>query len=207
MDQRTAVVTEPGAIEALAQPLRRRVLGELRAPASAAAVARALGIPRQQANYHVKELARLGLLRPAGERRKGHLIEKLYQAVAGSFLISPQVVCDDRSRQSALEDQVSLRRLVGLGEQLQRDAMGLLDRAAFDGAEIPSASVEAAVCFRDEAERAAFMHAYLEALGPLLDRYGAREGRTFRVAMAVYPDPEEDRSWESSSKTVTKPSS
>jgi hypothetical protein len=127
--------------------------------------------------------------------------------VAGSFVISPRLACADGAREAALTDQIALRRLVELGEQLQRDAIGLLDRAAFDGAEIPSASVEAEVRFATEAERGAFMSAYLEALGPLLKQHGAREGRGYRVALAVYPDPEEDRSWEDSSRTVTKPNS
>ena len=79
-----------------------------------------------------------------------------------------------------------------LGEQLQQDAIGLLDRAAFDGEEIPSASVEAEVHFADEQARTTFMEEYLAAVGPLLTKYGARNGRGFRVAMATYPNPEED---------------
>ena len=207
MKQRAALITDPRAAEALAQPLRRRVLQELRAPSSAATVARSLGLSRQQVNYHVKALAELGLIRPSGERRKGHLIEKLYESVAGSFVISPRLTCSDGSRRAALDEQISLRRLVELGEQLQQDAAGLLDRAAFDGAEIPSASVDAELRFRSEAERSAFMNDYLEALGPLLSRHGAREGDRYRLALAIYPDPEEDRSWEDSSKTDSKPSS
>lgn len=192
MESRAATLTEPAAIEALAHPIRRRVLGALRTPDSAAAVARAIGLPRQKVNYHLKELARVGLVRATGERRKGHLIEKLYEAVAGTFVVSPRLAWDDEKRSGALRDQISLRRLVGLGEQLQQDANGLIDRAAFDGEEIPSASVEAEIRFADEAARAGFMEEYLAALGPLLTRYGARSGRAFRVALAVYPDPEED---------------
>ena len=62
----------------------------------------------------------------------------------------------------------------------------------FDGEEIPSATVEASVCFADEQARTAFMEEYLETLGPLLSKYGARDGREFQVALAIYPNPEED---------------
>jgi DNA-binding transcriptional ArsR family regulator len=192
MESRARTITEPAAVEALAHPIRRRVLEALRSPDSAAAVARAIGLPRQKVNYHLKELARAKLVQAAGERRKGQFIEKLYEAVAGTFVVSPQLAWDDEKRQGALRDQISLRRLVGLGAQLQQDASGLLDRAAFDGEEIPSASVEAAVRFADEQARRGFMEEYLEALGPLLTKYGARRGREFRVSLAVYPDPEED---------------
>ena len=81
---------------------------------------------------------------------------------------------------------------MGLGEQLQQDAIGLLDRAAFDDEQIASASIAAEVRFADEQARSAFMEEYLAAVGPLLSKYGAREGREFRLALAVYPNPEED---------------
>jgi len=176
----------------LSHPIRRRVLEALRVPSSAAAVAREIGLPRQKVNYHLKELARAKLVRAVGERRKGHLIEKLYETVAGTFVVSPRLAWDSDERDRALRDQVSLRRLVALGEQLQQDAIGLLDRAAFDGDEIPSASVEAEIRFADEQARSAFIEEYLALVGPLLTKYGAREGRDFRVTLAVYPNPEED---------------
>ena len=192
MESRAAIVTDPVAVEALAHPIRRRVLAALRTPDSAASVARTIGLPRQKVNYHLKELARAQLVRATGERRKGHLIEKLYEAGAGTFVVSPRLAWDDENRERALRDQVSLRHLVSLGEQLQQDATGLLDRAAFDDEQIPSASIAAEVCFADEQARSAFMEEYLAAIGPLLSKYGSRQGREFRLALAVYPDPEED---------------
>jgi hypothetical protein len=83
---------------------------------------------------------------------------------------------------------VPLEHLTELGERVQRDAIGLLDRAAFDGEEIPSLSVEASVRFPDEASRAAFMEEYLGLIKPLLRKHGAREGDAFRVVTAVYPE-------------------
>ncbi len=192
MEARTKTISDPGAIEALNHPIRRQVLAALREPDSAAGVARTIGLPRQKVNYHLKELARSSLVRETGERRKGHLIEKLYEAVAGSFVVSPRIAVDSEKRERALRDQVSLQRLVSLGEQLQQDAIGLLDRAAFDEEEIPSASVEAEICFDSEEARSQFMEEYLAALGPLLSKYGSKTGREFRVGLAVYPNPEED---------------
>jgi hypothetical protein len=81
-----------------------------------------------------------------------------------------------------------------MGERLQRDASALLDRAAFDGEQIDSASVDAEVHFADDAARSAFMTDYLALLGPLLKKHGSRRGTPFRVALAVYPDPTEDMS-------------
>jgi hypothetical protein len=176
MKTRATTVVDASGVDALNHPIRRAVLKALREPNSAAAVARDIGLP----------------VRPAGERRKGHLIEKLYEAVAGTFVISPRLAWDDEQRTSAIRDQISLRHLVLLGEELQQDANGLIDRAAFDGDDIPSASVAAEVRFTTEEDRGAFMEEYLALLGPLLDRYGSTDGKRFKVLLAAYPNPEED---------------
>ena len=87
-----------------------------------------------------------------------------------------------------MADQLSLENLVLLGERLQRDATALLDRAAFDGEEIPSAAVTTDVCFATKEDREAFLQEYLKELGPLLRKYARRTGAPYRVALAVYPD-------------------
>jgi len=45
------LVETPAALQALAHPVRVRVLEALRSPSSAAAVAREVGEPRQNINY------------------------------------------------------------------------------------------------------------------------------------------------------------
>jgi DNA-binding transcriptional ArsR family regulator len=184
------VVEAPDELSALAHPLRLRILEALRTAASAATVARAVGQSRQNVNYHLKELERAGLVRRAGERRKGNFIEALFEAVAPTIVISPRALWGDEQRADVLKAQLSLENLVLIGERLSRDATVLLDQAAFDGAEIPSAAVEAEVHFATEEARAEFVREYLAAVGPLLKKFGRRRGQPYRVAVAVYPDPE-----------------
>ena len=191
-DPRVHLVETPEALQALAHPVRVRVLEALRAPGSAATAARAVGQPRQNVNYHLKELERAGLVRKVGERRNGNFIEALYQSVAPTIVVSPRAAWADPRRAAALREQLSLEHLVLVGERLGRDAAALLDRAAFDGEEIASAAVEADVHFADEAERAAFMREYLQLIGPLLRKYGNRDGTSYRVVLAAYPSGEEE---------------
>jgi DNA-binding transcriptional ArsR family regulator len=191
-NSRVKLVDEPEGLQALSHPVRVQVLEALREPASAADAARQVGHPRQNVNYHVKELERAGLVRRVGERRKGNFIEGLYQAVASTFVVSPRAAWGDQRRIVAMQDQFALERLVHLGERLERDAAVLLDRAAFDGEQIASVSVEADVHFASEADRAAFVKEYLAAVGPLFRKYGRRKGAPYRVALAAYPDPEVD---------------
>jgi DNA-binding transcriptional ArsR family regulator len=180
-------IEDVSTTQVLAHPLRLRILGVLRRPASAAAVARALGEPRQKVNYHLKELERAELVRLVGERRTGNFIESIYEASARSFVVSPRVAWPDEQRAEALAAQVSLENLVQLGERMQRDSAELLDRAAFDGEQIASAAVEAEVHFATEQQRSEFLNDYLRAVGPLLTRYGATDGDGYRVVLAVYP--------------------
>jgi DNA-binding transcriptional ArsR family regulator len=187
-----AKVLESGdELLAITHPTRLRILDVLRTPDSAAGVARALGEPRQRINHHVKELARAGLVLPAGERRAGNFVEQLYESAAGTFVLSPRLTWGDGARVRALADQLALRHLVEFGERLQRDAAGLLDRAAFDAEEIPSASVEATVHFTDAAARARFLDEYLALVGDLIERHATATGPAFTVGVVVHPTPEE----------------
>jgi DNA-binding transcriptional ArsR family regulator len=170
--------------------MRVQILESLREPASAAAVARSIGQPRQKVNYHLKELETAGLIEPVGERRVGNFVESLYRSVARTFLVSPEVAWADDRRFDTLRSQHSLGTLVLLGERLQHDAAALLDRAAFDGEQIASAAVIAEACFSSEADREAFLDEYLRATADLLDKYGTKQGEAYRVVLGAYPEPE-----------------
>ena len=191
MERRVEVLTDPDRVAALAHPMRVAILDALRTPNSASGVARAINETRQKTNYHVKALLDAGLLKPAGERRARNFVEQLYQSVAPAFVVAPEIAWSGDRRGAALRAQLPLEHLVRAGERLQRDAIGLLDRAAFDGDEIPAAAVETEVRFADEATRAAFLDEYLAAIKPLLKKYGNRRGDPYRVALAVYPDRED----------------
>jgi DNA-binding transcriptional ArsR family regulator len=184
------VVEDIEALQVLGHPLRVRILELLRESGSAATVARELGETRQRINYHLKELERVGLVSPVGERRSGNFMETLYEAAGRSFLVSPQVAWSDPRRLDALRQQHSLENLVMVGAQLQRDAISLLDRAAFDGEQIASAAVEANVHFADENDRAAFLDEYVAAVQKLCDRYGSSAGLPYRVVLAAHPASE-----------------
>ncbi|HEX2384062.1 MAG TPA: helix-turn-helix domain-containing protein [Acidimicrobiales bacterium] len=192
--QAVRTISDPVELQALAHPLRVRILDELREPDSAAAVGRRLGEARQKVNYHLKELERSGLVVRTGERRNGNFVESLYRASARTLVVLPRAAWGDPRRLEAMADQLSLENLVNVGERLARDAAVLLDRAAFDGAEIASAAVEADLQFASEAERAAFLDEYLAAIGGLVKRYGSKTGAPYRVAVAVYPNPLEGKS-------------
>lgn len=182
---------DPASIAAAMHPVRAAILAAMREPTTAAAAARATGQSRQNAAYHVQELVKVGLLRHAGDRQNGSFLEQLYVAAAPTIVISPRCIWGgDPRRLAALADQLSLGQLVAHGELLQQDAAALLDRAAFDDEEIPSASALTEIRFESEENRAAFLREYLEAMAELAHRHGAKTGQPYRVLLAAYPSPE-----------------
>jgi DNA-binding transcriptional ArsR family regulator len=62
-------VSDPRVLRAIAHPLRNRILGELLAAGHlrAADVAEILEIPANQASFHLRQLAKYGLVEPAPE--------------------------------------------------------------------------------------------------------------------------------------------
>lgn len=191
---RVHTVRDTGALRALTHPTRIALLDLLREPASAAAIARKLGQPRQRVNYHLRALHDVGLVQKVGTQRQGNFVESLYRSAARSFIVAPEVAWADPRRTDALRRDASLETLVALGARLQHDAAALLDDAAFDHQPIASAAVSAETHFAGERERAAFMREYLEATRRLVEKYGGAEGSTYRVVLAVHPKVEESES-------------
>jgi hypothetical protein len=186
------VLSDPDAIAAASHPVRAAILDAMREPSTAADVARTIGQSRQNAAYHVRALEKVGLLRHVGQRQKGNFLEQTYQAVADTLVISPTCTWgDDQRRTEALADQLSLSALFDAGQRLQHDSALLLDRAAFNGEEIPSASVVTETRFGSEAARSAFLRDYTEALAALTRKHGSRRGRRYRLVLAAYPNPED----------------
>jgi predicted ArsR family transcriptional regulator len=68
-DQQATSISDPTVLRAIAHPVRNQILGELYAAGHlrAADVAGQLGIPANQASFHLRQLAKYGLVEPAPE--------------------------------------------------------------------------------------------------------------------------------------------
>ena len=186
------ILSDRDTVAAAIHPLRAAILDAMRSPSTAAEVARSVGQSRQNIAYHVRELERVGLLRHVGERQNGNFVEHVYEAAARALVISPRCTWgDDRERTGALADQLSLGELFAAGERLQRDSAALLDRAAFDGEEVPDASVVTDIRFASEEARSAFLRDYVGAVTSLARVHGSRRGTAYRLLLAAYPNPED----------------
>lgn len=74
-------ITEPDVVKALAHPLRVRILNILdERTASPVEIARELDMPLGNVSYHVRMLAKLGLIKIVGRRQRRGAIEHFYRA-------------------------------------------------------------------------------------------------------------------------------
>ena len=87
-----AVIEDPAAAEVSLDPIRSRLLAELAVPGSATMLAGKVGLPRQKVNYHLRTLEHHGLVKLVEERRKGNVTERMLQATAASYVISPSAM-------------------------------------------------------------------------------------------------------------------
>ncbi|MGI8913791.1 MAG: ArsR/SmtB family transcription factor [Chloroflexota bacterium] len=77
-------------LSALAHPLRQRILSALlELPRTNKQLATLLQESPARLHFHVRELARAGLIELVEARPKGGVIEKYYRAVASSFRLDP----------------------------------------------------------------------------------------------------------------------
>ncbi len=88
------VLDDPAVAGVVLDPLRARILAALAQPGSASTVAQSLGETRQKINYHLRSLEAAGLVHLVEERARRGLTERVVQATAGAYLVSPAALGD-----------------------------------------------------------------------------------------------------------------
>lgn len=97
------IVEDPRQLRALGGELRARIVTLLRdRAASVTELAKALGIPKGTAGYHVKVLEQAGLVRVVATRRVRAVTEKYYGRVARLYVLRSDESLPDALRGGAL---------------------------------------------------------------------------------------------------------
>jgi DNA-binding transcriptional ArsR family regulator len=188
------VIEDSSAAVVALDPVRARMLAALAEPASAAALAARLGLPRQRVNYHLRALEDHGLVRLVDERRWGGLTERVFRATASSYVVSPGALGAAASDPARASDRLSARYLIALGARLVREVGGLARRAEHEGKRVATLGLDAEISFRSAAERAAFTDELTAAVADLVARYhdaSAPGARPHRLVVAAHPLPKE----------------
>jgi len=178
--QEIAVINEPEAARSALDPVRARLLAALAEPGSASTAA----------NYHLHELEQHGLVELVEERRRGNMIERVLQASAASFVISPVALAELAPDPGRDPDHLSARWLLALAARLLREVGELMRGAREAGKPLATFAIDGEVRFASAAERALFAEELGLAVRQLVAKYHdekAPGGRDHRVVVALHP--------------------
>jgi uncharacterized protein YndB with AHSA1/START domain/DNA-binding transcriptional ArsR family regulator len=206
---RVEVIQEAARAVVALHPIRLKILELLRVPASPTTLSKSLGIPRQHLNYHVRELESAGLVEMVEEKRKGSVVERLYQATSRSYIVSPKAMGDLRISPGDVEDRFSSDYLLAVGSKLIEDVVNLREHRAVmpqNGGKsrvlpnavsaytnrrrqtIPTMALEAEIGFASDADRTAFSREITAAVSRIAATYNKDDGEKFRVAIFAHPN-------------------
>jgi DNA-binding transcriptional ArsR family regulator len=188
------VIEDPAAAEVSLDPVRARLLAELAEPGSATMLATRIGLARQKVNYHLRTLEQHGLIELVEERRKGNVTERVMQATAVSFVISPAALASVAPDPGRSPDRTSARWLLALGARLVRDVGSLVSGAQKAGKRVASFGLDGEVRFASAADRSAFAAELGDTVTALIGKYhvdanhlDAKGTRAYRLVVALHP--------------------
>jgi DNA-binding transcriptional ArsR family regulator len=185
------LIDDPVVAVAALDPARTQMLAVLNEPGSATTVATALGIPRQKANYHLRVLESHGLIHLVEERPRHGLTERIMQATAKAYVVSPSAL-GDRGSDPERTDRLSSRYLIAIGARLVREVAALARGADAAGKSLPTMSIDTDIRFASAADRAQFTDDLTSAVKALAAKYHDEStpgGRWHRVIVAAHPRP------------------
>jgi DNA-binding transcriptional ArsR family regulator len=185
-----AVVRKDRAASALIDPTRRRILAALQNPGSATTVARDVGVSRPLANYHVRALARAGLVEQVGRRPRRGLEERLVRATAAHYLVSPSVMGSPADAPAAIADKFSATYQVAVAARTIHEVAELASRAQAAGQRLTTLTIDTTLTFASPAGRERFGNELLTAVHALVAKYHDAEapnGREYRLFLGSHP--------------------
>jgi hypothetical protein len=157
-----------------------------------------MNLPRQTVNYHVRELAKAGLMARASRRRRRRLFEQCYVATARGYVLSPELLGTLAADPAHVADTLSADYLLGLASKLQSELACSLDLAAPAGKRFAALSLNTELRFTSPELQAAFAEELQRAVLGVVDRHSSpfaradgtpAEGRPFRLVLGCYPIP------------------
>jgi DNA-binding transcriptional ArsR family regulator len=184
------VIEDPDQATSILDATRRRLLDALATPDSAAGLARRLGLARQIVTYHVRQLEAEGLVSFVAERRKRNCVERIVQATARTYVISPAALGPLAADPDRVEDQFSSTYLLAVASKLIRDVGTLRRRADSAGKQLATLTAQTEVRFASPADQHAFAAELTACLSRLAAKYNqpeATHGRSFSFLVAGHP--------------------
>jgi DNA-binding transcriptional ArsR family regulator len=184
------VIADPAAAVAALEPIRARLLAELAQPGSASTLAARVGLPRQRVNYHLRMLEAHRLIGLVREQPRRGLTERVMQASAAAYVVSPGALGQAAADPERTSDQLSASYLVALAGRVIREVGELVRGASRADKRLATLALDTQVRFRSAVDRASFTRELADALAGLTARYhdaDAPGGRAYRLIVVAHP--------------------
>ncbi len=185
------VIDEPATAMAALDPVRSQILAALAEPGSATTVAKALGLPRQKVNYHLRMLESHHLVHLVEERPRRGLTERVLVATARAYVLSPTAL-GTNAADPARTDRLSTRYLIAVAARMVREVADLARGAEHARKPLATLAIDTEIRFASATDRAAFTAELTHAVTTLAARYHderAPAGRWHRLIVAAHPRP------------------
>ncbi len=186
-----ALLDTPERVACALPDLRRRLLDRLQQPASAAELARELGLPRQKLNYHLRVLEGQHLLELVELRPRRGFTERVLRTVAGALVVDPGVL-GDTAPGDGDGDRHAADHLVRAASATVRDVGRMAARADAAGRRLLTFTLEADVRIAAPVAVHEFTDALARALAGVVADFDSVGGRPFRLLVAGHPTPRTD---------------
>jgi hypothetical protein len=189
-------VTDHKQAADLLEPLRARILKLARNPSSSTELGIELSLPRQRVNYHVRELARSGLLKRAGRRRRRNMFEQLYVASARTYLLSPGLLADVCADWREVNERTSAAYLMAVSAQMQLDAGEAMRAARTTRQKLDTLSIKSQFRLENREQRERFERELASAVSTVIAQWTSPNrlsggepgpGRSYRLVLGCYP--------------------
>jgi hypothetical protein len=131
-----------------------------------------------------------GLVELVEERRRGNMTERVMQATAASYVISPATLGAVAPDPARAPDRLSARWLIAVAARTVHEVGELLAGATKAGRRLATFALDGEVRFASAADRAAFAEELAGAVTTLVGKYhdeNAPGGRPHRIVVAVHP--------------------
>src|SRR5215468_11009120 len=161
-------------------PFRLGLLKGLQQPESASGIARRLGLPRQQVNYHLRELERAGFIEMCEERQRRGCTERIMRLT--TLVSFPRADGGGHGFASA--------HLIAAASAVASEVAELRARAEAEGKRVVTTTLQSEIRFPTPNDYRAFVEGLTAAVARLVARHAAPDdprSRAHRLTITLNP--------------------
>jgi DNA-binding transcriptional ArsR family regulator len=185
MSSAVDVVREGERLRGTFSPLRRRILVELREPASATGLAARLGESRQRVNYHLRELEKAGLVALVEERPRRGRTERIVRTTARAVVVAPSIIGE---LDPAEQDRFAASTLLAAAARTFHDVAEASERADAAGKRLLTFTIEADIGFSRPTDLEEFATRLASQVAELAAEYDSPDApRRYQLLIGGHP--------------------